>query len=641
MLYKRTFLQCLLTSFVFVALDFSPITWANAPNTNRANVDVSNDFTQAQGQCGQPGQVWNSQLNRCILTQDAYDTREAHKECLKAPDPQECFDQLAETATGVPPAEEQELIDATEAGLIANAYAWSSTVLGKISGSGGGGCTSSTLLKVASAAWLGADLLLKKSAKKELEDNAKKYRKEAKSEESKSSEDSSFEAQVRAFKYQREQQEIIKKHSNKRKNIQRTLTVAFGGIMVAAALEVAPLPPLPCVTVRQIGPVEVGSSWGIAAAAGTFLFWSNKIADGAKKQAQQAELNIQKIDETIAGFRKSISGHCPDGRDDLNNDRCFCYNQDGGQNPNRTNLATCQNLYKKDQETFHIPPNDYSTIGNTGAAEGCLTENAKFDPECRCLNMKNTETGEDACYRSKPINGLSFNGPPGALEAIGDTNQILDGLARGTNHALAKFSGKKLAQMASRNQRVNSELLKKLGRRNKNKSRMIENSEKIARQLLRRPVLKANNISAANLAKETLPSGSSAAVGASLAKVDAEGKNAAGPGGGANGGSGASSSLSGGKGLDGINDQKKDETSAYQYNDSDFSSGGHPRGRFQASGYGGLDSADASSDENAGWFDFKKDPTVKDRAFDLWEVITQRYFRSGYKRLFGNEKRRR
>ncbi len=119
------------------------------------------------------------------------------------------------------------------------------------------------------------------------------------------------------------------------------------------------------------------------------------LANQAKKQKDKADENIKAIDEALETFAGQMAGYCPDGREDLNNERCYCYSDDGVKNDNRSNSAMCQNLWAADTKNFALDETSYAL--SNGPAQVCLRVDGKIDEDCKCRKLIDSKTKQNAC----------------------------------------------------------------------------------------------------------------------------------------------------------------------------------------------------------------------------------------------------
>ena len=116
---------------------------------------------------------------------------------------------------------------------------------------------------------------------------------------------------------------------------------------------------------------------------------SRKLANAAGDQAKQAGENVEKIQDLKKKFIASIADYCPDGREDMSNPSCFCYLTDGEKNPNRTNSQICQAEWNKYQNLYVETKDDPSNF-NIEDTSGCMYVDGKFDQQCNCKKVKNS-----------------------------------------------------------------------------------------------------------------------------------------------------------------------------------------------------------------------------------------------------------
>ncbi len=632
--------------FLSVSLmTFSMLSLALLPSPLLAQAD--SDFGQAKADCTQAGKTWNSQLNRCMWDQKTHETRQEYMKCQEAENPQACYDKLAEDKTGLSQGEGQNKKSSSTTGaIVATAYSAFlavTTMISKKPTSGQKWCTSKLIFMGTSVVWLGGDFFLKSSAKKQFKEAADKYKKESENKEKKGTHDSSFEAQVRAFQYLKEEQEIVKGNAKKRFMLHLAAALGYGASLGMAIYESIMMgtpkgPTIACMGATddaatektpnakgaegatpeaegggglELGAIasqalKMGTSPQIALASGVMLGWNGILAKGAKKEQKEAEKNIKEIDEVIASFKNSIAGFCPDGREDLNNSRCYCYTEDGKRNSKRTNSAMCQQLWAKDSKNFHIEAGSYAQA-KSAPAQGCLTVNGKFDSECRCRNMKNTKTGENACYKVTGTNA-GFTGPAAALQ-VPSTVGLLNELASGTSSALGKLSANDLTKKAKKNKKINTDLLKQARLRGKDFGPLVSKSEKLALKL----APKIAKAAPPRAFQQAFPSRQALANRPQSGAIAQHIKTAAKKAGLPN-----QNSLKGGKGLN----KKGKGNGSFQLSWDEVTPGNQGK--------------DFAFDKGKK-YDYRENDIVKNNDIPIWKIISNRYKVSGLKRLFEDQ----
>ncbi|CAN0275041.1 unnamed protein product, partial [Chrysoparadoxa australica] len=145
--------------------------------------------------------------------------------------------------------------------------------------------------------------------------------------------------------------------------------------------------------------VKAGTSPQLLVASGIMLALTGFLGFQADKEMSRAKDNIAEIDEILKTYSEYMAGFCPDGREDLNSPRCYCYNTDGSKNENRTNSVICQNLFAADDMNYALQ-NAKSDDLLGGPRQGCITVTGQFDEGCKCRQMKNTTTGQNACAKT-------------------------------------------------------------------------------------------------------------------------------------------------------------------------------------------------------------------------------------------------
>ncbi len=522
------------------------------------------------------------------------------------------------------------------------------------------GCKSKTAFQLTSVAWIGGDLFLKHRAKKNFEKMAEDYKSEANNENLKGSADSSFQAQTRAFTYLRQEQEQIKEQADMRVKLQMVAALGFGvtaGLATyelfnplaacgstgekgepdaadsdATGTETAEAPDTPADSTGA----EAGSAGKDVAkdaaqgldpkqkAAASFmakLHSSPTILTGAlvmmainlylihhaKAEKGRAEKNIAMIDEALETYSQFMAGFCPDGREDINNDRCYCYNPDGTKNENRTKSVICQNLFAADDINYSLKTAKIKPI-DEGPRQGCITVTGQFDVDCKCQKMINTTSKQNACMNS-PNSGL-FTGGFGAQLDAPSTISTLGSMGNGANKALGSLNGADLAKKVARNKKLLDSLTAQAKAKDP-KAKTTKEMEGIAKDLLKGSTSPAslsrmnNAFSPTGRGLGSVPQGLDSALKKVESKVNLD----------------KSPSLvmaKSGKGTVGANSGKGSDFK-FKWNDTAAREGNQVKS-FMAKDY-----------------DYKGSDIVDNDNVSLWNVISKRYQTSGLKRLFGEE----
>ena len=676
----HAFLQRLLVNLALISLIFYSPVLANT------NPDVDQDFLACQNDPN-PQDCYKrvaQQKEGVPLSTADHDLGDVDRDflvCQSDPDSQSCYERVARDKTDASTPSSASEITPSMVALMHSIF----LVVAGAAGLSGGGCASKWTFIGASALWFVSDFALKKDVEDKLEKNRKEYRKEAKNKEKTNAgkasfeDDSSFQAQIRAFKYLKDEQVIIKESAQNRADMQKFATIGYKAALALAIMELTlpfmpkckirseinlslsiPVPGIPipnfASTALPVKKIDIGTSAGIAISSGFMIFLSEKLKEEAETQRDKADDNIKnKIDPVMESYEnkfKNKAGVCPTGRDDPENLKCYCFDENGNEITDREKfferLKICKEVWKQEPQNSDPSTNvnvaldkkddDPSSKKDNPSSKkepskGCLNKDYQFDYECSCLK-KDAKTGKDSCHQIpeddfSPEEDLAFNkliGDPSAAQEISKTRKLLNSFTKGTNHAIGKISNKEISASAQRFGKINKNLLKKLRKKDEKIAKKIDDAKKYAKKILDPSSWKSNKTSAAKLPKEALsgrPPASTAsarlnkaslktgneAVGAKDAQI-----------------SPSSNTTKKGTDLDGANTS----SGRYQYYDDadDFEEEDDgTQGTFP-------NTEDASADHAAAaWFDFKKGPTVRKRELSIWKIITERYFKTGYKLL--------
>jgi len=582
---------------------------------------------------------WNSALNSCVTKQEVIDTKNQTESCSTTDDPESCYMNTAEEKTGVKKGQngnDDTATMETVAKTVAGAYALftlmsgaavvdSKTGLSRESGSMSssgfnekkGGCLSKYIYQATTSAWIVGDFFLKKKAKKGFEKLAEEYKKEQGNEENKSGDDGSYQSQVRAFVFLKQEQEKVKEQAKYRKLLQMAVVAGFTASLVLGIKESIQHKAGKVVgyckgksksgDVKTLGAslAKFGSSEQVSMGAGVMLGLNAYLIIHAMKEQKRAEDNIENIDDVIATYSEYVAGFCPDGREDLTNERCYCYNGDGTQNENRGSSVICQNLFASDGVNYSLLNEKPFSI-TEGPRQGCVTITGQFDEECKCRKMINGTTKQNACANSPGTTAL--NGGFAAQIGAPDTLKALNAFPQGANAALGSLNEASLQKSAARNKSLAESMIKKAnqeGAKFPTLGALEDKAEKLA-------LGASDSKSLANLNSAFSPGrASSLASNPSLAKAieKAESRINLTPT-LASSGSGKGSIGSGAKGGNGFK---------FNWNDAAAKEGNKVQTFMEKK------------------YKYKGSDIVKRNDVSLWNVISRRYQTSGLKRLFGED----
>lgn len=645
----------------------TPLALAQSNTAMTGEPDAPKTIEEQKAACTAADKYWDDELNSCMTKQVAIDTAEQARKCADAPDPDKCYMEEAEGKSGVNSGDKYNKNGMENiAMMVAGAYSLFSAAamigLGDAatgqteadieSGGGNGSCTSKKIFQGTSIAWVAGDFYLKHRAKKNFEKLAKDYEGEASNEEQKAGDSGSFQAQVRAFHYLKNEQEQIKEQAKYRKFLQVAVVAGFAAALGFSIYEMTPTGwPGACRTYREgedghqanqdkiagadnheglhsgvseqpsgetisqekMDPasfasqvVRLGTSAQIALGAGVMLAINGYLIFHADKEMSRAADNIQAINEALDTFAQYVSGFCPDGRDDLNNERCYCYTDSGEKNENRTNSVICQNLFKADDINYSSRTENLKSLAD-GPRQGCLTVTGQFDVDCKCRNMINNVTKQNAC--AKTPNSTAISGGLGAQLGAGQAMSSLGQFPQGSNKALASLNAASLNKNAAKSKKLVDSMLKQAKANGVNVPKQSD-FDKIAEKMVMK-LGKSKNLGTAgnpiggrlgSLANSTRPAGLKNSL--ALAEKKAAVKK---PVLGLSKASGKVGSSSKGNGF------------KFNWNDTAAREG---------------NKVQTFMDKN---YKYKGSDIVKRDDVSLWNVISKRYQTSGLRRLFGED----
>jgi len=351
----------------------------------------------------------------------------------------------------------------------------------------------------------------------------------------------------------------------------------------------------------------MSSSPGVAIMSGVSMALNIALAAIAAAEEENAKKNAETAQKIKDQFVSSVAAYCPNGRENLAEPNCYCYTDDGKKNPNRTNSATCKNLWQKnDNNLFKDIKSVAIGTGNENPI-GCLTVNRQFDAECKCKKFIDSKSGKNACY-SVPM-GTNSLGSMGAGLGLGSTINDLNSLANG-NFNKGSVNQNELNQRAARTKNFGNQMLKKLNDdRAKNKLPLIDLSPKGVANFIRNNAPKEilngtaqSKLSPDNLSNQERPVGE--ALKDAIAKTGMDKKY---------------EYVGGGGGKKAAEDKKG-------FNFEMDNAGANASGEARI--------MDGFMDKK---FNFKDNDIVKNGDASIWQVISTRYTKSALPRLFATD----
>ena len=206
---------------------------------------------------------------------------------------------------------------------------------------------------------------------------------------------------------------------------------------------------------KAIGP------YGVIIMSGIGMIYSSVLYKGAKEQEEEAEKNIKKLDEIIKSFDDSYASFCPNGREKLEEPKCYCYSSDGKKNTARSKSQTCTALWAQDDYKLAGNAADYANVKYDPNTVGCVAVSGEFDESCKCKKLVNAK-GENACKKTTTItvNPEAYNPTLGTSTGLSEITGVLNSVLSG--NGLGTINNAHLNQKAINGKKISDTLLKKL-----------------------------------------------------------------------------------------------------------------------------------------------------------------------------------
>ncbi|MDC0254791.1 hypothetical protein OAK75_07830 [Bacteriovoracales bacterium] len=205
----------------------------------------------------------------------------------------------------------------------------------------------------------------------------------------------------------------------------------------------------------------IADSRVIAVFAGIAGSISSYLAIHTSMQEKQATKNVDHTETVIVKFKESMQGHCPEGRDNMGDARCYCYTSQGQKNQNRNKSETCISMWKRDRRNPFKDAKVYGTLSRTELQQACVTINQRFDPNCRCKKYKDQKTGNNACYKVNPY--IKGYGPLGQSATTSQIIQSANSMNQG-NLSTGKLNSTDFVRAAARFKKGAGKLLKSVNK---------------------------------------------------------------------------------------------------------------------------------------------------------------------------------
>jgi hypothetical protein len=336
-----------------------------------------------------------------------------------------------------------------------------------------------------------------------------------------------------------------------------------------------------------VSPYSRATLFGVMLASNIFMI--SHINKEIEKAGDRKDFINDLMNQTL-GAGAAFGCTTSDRNSNLSKPACFCYTSSGDLNPSRSNSATCKSLFgnKPKPGTAKNP----KLASNTSKPKSCVSNKGNIDEKCECAKTKSCAAMPQLESGSVPA-GLFGNLPT-------TINGLSNGTISGADVDPNQFSG-----LNARAKAFTDQLVKK----NPNLAMQLKKSQEDAKKIM-------NQLSRDIAASPNFR--------ASPQNVSASPLSATDPG-----------------ALEKLKDELKKE--ATQYETSTASSGGSGKKDDELNfGVGSEGEAITIEDEKlaevmGSEFDLTAGEINDDSGANIFDILTNRYQRSGLRRLFGGE----
>lgn len=144
----------------------------------------------------------------------------------------------------------------------------------------------------------------------------------------------------------------------------------------------------------MVHPVPRGIlSTTIASMATTLAIYSGL----ASKKSKERKAEILRIKEKYLSLQPGYD--CP-SRTDQSRPKCYCNDEFGKKDPEKENSAICKAFWTQSTIAPALEEKaDLAALNSLSGPKGCLTLKNEFDPTCKCRKYKD-QKGDNSCYKS-------------------------------------------------------------------------------------------------------------------------------------------------------------------------------------------------------------------------------------------------
>ncbi|OUR94142.1 hypothetical protein A9Q84_17685 [Halobacteriovorax marinus] len=396
----------------------------------------ANEFAAQREQCSKDSsRTWSTRLNRCMTTKEFNESLANYKNCTSKTTKEKrdtCMRDLVLAVSGDVSLDSFEWDDVamtTVSSIMTfsnmqfksdSVYATCTSL--KIAG----GCGVASILKTVYVSML---------AKKETESNEKDFREKVASKDD-------YETQIIAYQSQVDQLNSLSKYYYMKSKLNKFVAACYGAAAIAAAYEMT-MGNNTCLmtesqqtehtkevdAAKKLDPSAtvdgpsglfgkfVGGGTGVDATAGANKFtrfmktpvgvaslsvinmgWNIYKAGKMDEQGEKSKLLALRADIAKNQFITGMTKYCPKGHEDKSDAVCYCY--DGGKKmENRSNSKVCQDLWSTRNRNLFANSSDKTRKDPNRVRMGCVSQAGGFDANCECRKFKDQD-GNNACRKS-------------------------------------------------------------------------------------------------------------------------------------------------------------------------------------------------------------------------------------------------
>ena len=463
------------------------------------DVSLADEFEAQKAACSEDtSRKWDKKLNRCMTTQSTKNKLGNYRNCTlfeKKTDRDKCMRDLVIAVSGGVELEDNNWDDVTMNIISTGISATNLFYRTK----GKSPCVSLQIASGCGIAAIAKDAYIFLQAKKVIKGNLEDFQEKVKDE-------ADYDTQILAYETQIKELNSLSEFYSEKEKLHNMIAACYTASAAAtyfdevkltvtcvdqASEDSAPEDQAPEDQVSKTPPVggdaeavpkpeelEKGFFYYASTPAGVGVLsllnttWNLIKAKNLRKQAKKANLLAKRAEVAKDQFVTAMGSYCPEGHENKADLMCYCY-ENGEKKANRTNSNSCQALWAKNDRNLFAESKDKTMASAKDPNQmGCLTQVGKFDPKCQCKKFKDAQ-GNNACkkanFSSIKLAGLGQAMDISQLES--DLNNVYSGISAKTGFDLTP------AQSSALGGKVRDQILKNVKIEDKNGVRTATNKD--------------------------------------------------------------------------------------------------------------------------------------------------------------------